>query len=645
MAQSFTINAHEVMLDNVRFPVVGGVRRSVITPFPPKITIGDYTRDNKVVESSWIITNLNGGLGVQYANIPRDQDRSWFGDLETRYRFLMLGPRVVEVSTDGADARFITDFGSNLYVITDVEVFQLSGNSLSIEHTIDAGLGQPTAVNQLNNSLWIQCENGILIFNGSSWNSYYDDGVIVDATDLPGTAAIVWDNKYFRLTPDGYMWYYIIPDIGVDPDTATFFSTDWIDAGRLHLPTGYCRQMLMFFDLAGEMVIHAITKRGLYGYSFAEKRWYETPLSFPYTQTAGRGAIVWRGEIYVPAGPTIYKYNGSTVQNVGPAKDDGLPTELQGDIVQLVAGHGFYFSVIQARAQVDSLVGAETDEVRFASPQYRDVVAEQPATQGAIICSPGAAWHTLHYETAGAVMGASSVASTNEGYRLWFSNSNGLYYIDLSAELHNPLQNPTSEFKETGFIVTPWVDTGWAEIDKLALYVECEARNVSDTETILIQVAFDDDDTTYQTLGTITHPGTTVFRIGSIEGKLFRNVKIRMEMARDPAYTKRTPILKQANVTFLRRPESVWGHELQIDCNSDYDGLTREELIEELERIVAKKQAVFFSCTDVDTDETTTGRVVVSRAVGAKQTGSDPRGRFTVSLIDIREPVNEWVTT
>lgn len=635
------VSDREVMLYGTRFPINGGVRHTMITPFPPKITSGDYTRDDQTVLSTWLLTRFNGGLGIEYGEMPRHQDRFRFGNLESRYRFTTLGPLVTLADPLGADALLITDYDGQVYVITETKFYRWTGSALlevATFGTIQSGIGIPNSVNQFNGKLFIQCTRGIAVYDGTSFDQFYDTDppeAPVGARDIPGVASIVWDDKYFRLTAEGEMFYYIIPDPDVFAGSA--FYTDWTDCGRLHLPAGYCGQLVLYFDLTGEIVIHAVTKIGVFAYDFGARKFYPTALAYPYTESSGQGAIMWRGELNVPAAASVYKYNGSVIQNVGPSKDDGLPPELHGDVVSLVEGHGFYFSILQANSAQTDFVSAGDDEVRFAGIFDRDVMAEQAATQGAVLCSPGTAWHTLFYEDAGATMGAAAALATAEGYRLWFSTSNGLYYIDLSTELHNPLQSPTVEYKELGFLETVWNDTGWAEIDKVAFFLDIEASQCTDEETISLSVAYDDENN-YTPVGTVTTNGRTVFRLGDEEGRIFRSIRFKIEMTRgsDP---KKTPVMKSCALAYLRRPEPVWGYEVDLQLTHNHNGKTARELINDLvDRIATAKTAGRFVFNDEEVGMQLDGRVVLTKIAGATPPGLKKRGRYTVSLLEIKEP-------
>src|SRR5690606_18149456 len=116
------------------------------------------------------------------------------------------------------------------------------------------------------------------------------------------------------------------------------------------------------------------------------------------------------------------------------------------------------------------------------------------AKVGTVLATPEASWHGVWSESAGAQMGAAIAAATGGEYRLWTSDSNGIYYTSLGTEMHNPLQNPTDTFARSGYIETYWMDMGWAEIDKLAFGFTVDAQNVTEENTIRILIAWDENE-------------------------------------------------------------------------------------------------------------------------------------------------------
>src|SRR5690606_19235868 len=138
----------------------------------------------------------------------------------------------------------------------------------------------------------------------------------------------------------------------------------------------------------------------------------------------------------------------------------------------------------------------------------------------------GAAWHAAFTGVVGARMGAALVASVEGTHRLWFTNGNGVFWMDQATSLHNPLQNPTARFRAHGALETGWTDLGFTEMTKLGLYLDVETRQCSETETITFYIDFDESGE-WQELGTVTTNGQTVFEIGGESGKPFRSVALK----------------------------------------------------------------------------------------------------------------------
>lgn len=217
--------------------------------------------------------------------------------------------------------------------------------------------------------MYIITDSGLHRYNAVTdvWTDFQSP----DAYIPNGDFIIEWDGKLFRIGPDvadssRTKMYWSI-DVDPNADGASD-AIDWDEAGELHLPRKYCKQLIIYFDLTGEPVIHAITRVGVFGYEFSTQKFYDTPVIYPSTVGAGYGAIVWRGELYIPVGRDAYKYNGSTIQVVSPSRDDGLPSNMRGDILQLVAGHAFYYAVIST-----AVAGTDTTlEMQFYTDASED---------------------------------------------------------------------------------------------------------------------------------------------------------------------------------------------------------------------------------------------------------------------------------
>jgi hypothetical protein len=607
------VRTDEVVLYGYRFPIVGTVRKTAVNPFPPKIVTGDYSRDSRVLDSSWISSKWNGGLGILYGQFPRDQERFWWANgVDTSHKFLTLGPLITKVHTTGP-ADLIIDYNGDTFFVVDGAAKRWNGTAIvstSPSQTITGTLAGGVV---FDDSLLIFTSSNIYKWNGSSWSSWA----------VGSNACVVWDDKVWRIDQNNNMYWSIGPN---------YSSGDWTAAGKLRVPPGYCKQLIVYFDLTGEEAIHAVTRAGLYAYDFASQRFYRTPLTYPVSDGGATIADVFRGELRVPDKATIYNWNGSTITNVGPARDDGLPSELFGSIRQVVGGHAYCFAVLNSLPS-----GGEppVNEVRVSDPLALDPMG-QTTSVGAVLYSPGVSWHVLYSGSAGTQMGYAYVttSSVDGKYRLWFSDGNGVYTVELSTELHNPLQNPTQTFSQQGYLETYWNDMGWPEMDKVALSLDVETAGCSSTEKIRIWIDFDERGQ-YEQVCEITTNGASSFRLGSDSGVPFRSARLRFELERGSDNTK-TPVLKSAALVYVRRPDIVWGWQLELNLTRDWDGVTKSELMRRFVEIVERKEVGQFTYRD-ERDEERSARVVFTQVNGAERGGAEDEGRFTVFLASVGE--------
>ena len=646
-------NANEVLLYGTNFPIVGQVRRTAVTPFAPKFTLGDYTRDDKIVTSSWIISAWGGGLGVQNGQLPKDADRFWYSTLETKYKYLMLGALIKSAGSIGGAADFGMEYNDRLYMCVGASVYLWteSTQAFTLFKTISGRVNQGTV---FNGAMYLVTDSGLHRYDALSntWQDYMSPDTYIPN----GDALIEWDGKLFRLGPDPVntsvtkMFWTIDPD----PDNdGVSTAADWTEAGILHLPRKYCQQLIIYFDLTGEPVIHAITKIGVYGYEFTSYKFYQTPLIYPTIGTAGKGAIVFRGELMVPAGRNVYKYNGSTIQIISPSKYDGLPSNLRGDAQQMVAGHSFFYAVIStiiagsASGPTMQFFDDDTpDSGETVVFQENPVIGSFPmagiSQNGAVLASPGGSWHGFFDEEVGSSMGYTLVASVEGTYRIWISSGSGMYYADLDTGLHNPLQNPNTEFNTYGYLETAWVDMGWVELGKLALSLDVDADGIDSTSGTYAQIdiAWDQNEQ-WEPLATVVKNGLTQYSIGGAEGRTFRSVKLRVQMYRNTNVTSATPVIRSIIFGFMRRPPMLWGWEVNLNLTKGrHYGKTSDELIERMIDITNTPTAGTFVYKDRRTGKQSEARVVVSNISGAEMTGDDAQGRYTVSILEL-DPIED----
>ena len=640
---------NEVTLGGIRFPVKGPIRRRSITPLAPKTTTGDYTRQDKVVESEWIISDFSGGSGIQFARAGRDDNRYDIGDLETRYRYLTLGPEVKQAGTLTGPLDVLIDYNEVLYAVKGGAVYAWNENSATwvAEVDLDSGTGgnQGTLTGTYRSacvydgSLYILTSSNLYRLNTSTWTTQAAGGY----------ALVAFDDKLWRLDNSNVMQWAITSTI-----------TSWTAGGTLRMPVTYCKQLIEFFDQTGLPAIHAITRLGVYGYDVDTARFYKTPLTHPLMASAGQGACVWQGALWVPVGASIYKYTGSVVQAAGPDKDDGLPSELQGNTLQVIPGHASLFCIVNAtgasttstpvgkeelpeyligldiQAQAEDAGAPNVYDPPGMLTTFGDVFMTGSSGNGAVFTSHGASWYMLKQHLNAGGMGAAHVAGLSSSYRLWWSTRQAVYYIGLPTGLHNPLRNPTTRYTSSGYLFTPRSDMGWAEVPKIAVSVDTETEQTSATETLDVYLSFDGG--AWEHIGQVADEldddnGTKVFRLGP-SGEHFHDVRAWLQLA--SGNVLKTPIVKSVSLGYLRLPTNLEGWNLTLDlsdirCRSL--GKSADEMVALLYSLKAERKVQTFTYRG-EHQQPYTNRVWMHELVGAEPAGQSG-GTYDLFLLEV----------
>jgi hypothetical protein len=357
----------------------------------------------------------------------------------------------------------------------------------------------------------------------------------------------------------------------------------------------------------------------------------------------------------VPVGASIYRYTGNLVQSVGVDKDEGMPAGQQGDTVACVASHAFHYAIINgyttssASSTSTVPIGVESYDT-YGSRIFSSNVGAYQFSQsgditGSILVSTGSAWHQLPAYQAETdalprsygKMTAATVSGADEVYRLWYSDDKGIYYIDLSKGLHNPLNNPNTKFAKRGFLRTARFDAEWAEIDKLALSVDAEIASASLTEKVEIYVYLDGNPVTVDggPFATVTAPGSYAWRVNDAGGRKFREAQIEIVLSRGENQTA-TPRVKSVSLGYMRLPRYLRGWEVQLDltdprCLQEI-GVPAGDLIEKLFDALESGLAGTFTYR-YPNREPRTRRVKLREVIGSDMVG-DMGGRYSALLVE-----------
>lgn len=123
-----SVSKNEVYLNGVYYPVTRPVQTVLSSLYPPKVTIGDTTRDSQTRASVVSWSDFSGGIGIERMEGSTDVDRAWWSNLSLRYkRHLVLGPESVQTTNSSATSAYaldiIQEFNGDIYGIWSDQKF------------------------------------------------------------------------------------------------------------------------------------------------------------------------------------------------------------------------------------------------------------------------------------------------------------------------------------------------------------------------------------------------------------------------------------------------------------------------------------------------------------------------------------------
>ena len=179
------VEENEVSINGVYYPTSRPVQAVLASLYPPKVTIGDTSRDSQIRASVISWSDWRGGLGIERMEGAVDVDKTWWSTAQLRYkRHLVLPPLANETGADG-----------------------------TLASTAHAVAGLTTAViGELGDSIYACCDNKVLKYTSATdvWAVVATLGA--NATDtltvnLGGTVYIIFAHTTgYTYSTDGASW-------------------------------------------------------------------------------------------------------------------------------------------------------------------------------------------------------------------------------------------------------------------------------------------------------------------------------------------------------------------------------------------------------------------------------------------------------
>jgi hypothetical protein len=387
---------------------------------------------------------------------------------------------------------------------------------------------------------------------------------------------------------------------------------------------------------------------------------------------------------------TVYKYaNGSNtavVSTVGPDKDDGVPKDQRGSILAMEATQNELIATIDARHAPLQLSGNSIPFVWRQSQGTGSHVINETSGKSSIVGYNELGWEVKWVAgTDGLGIDAMDINDIGtEGsdtqdfkdYRIWWGFNGDVYYMLTPSNIINPSHLHNYEYDNTSTHETPWFNAGQGEVDKLALKLKMDIRNVdADIEATLgteagryiaddhatckrevaVYWAKDYDDTWYDfytSAGAVESSSITTngvkeftFRTSAADpvpvGVSFNAIKFKIVLNRTVGadsstedYLKNfTPDVVSTTFEYRKKLDSKWGHQVNVDLSRPYKGNTPKQLRASLISAIESKTLVEFTFRDDDSADRNYYVDVVS-ATGLESTGYDERGNSTISLME-----------
>ena len=652
------IEENEVSINDVFYPTTRPVQAVLASLYPPKVTIGDTSRDSQSRASVISWADWRGGLGIERMEGAVDVDKTWWSTAQLRYkRHLVLPPLANKTGSGGTlastahaiaglSSAVIGEFEDTIYVTCDNKVLKyVSATDVwSVIDTLPANATDTITVN-LGGTVYI-------VFAYTTGYSYSDDmdavaggGAMTDDSTHAAKYLAWWNNKMYFISNAGQLYHVTAPNASPTTDAL------------LPLPAGYVTDLFTARDTSGNSILYASTKVGLFAHDSGNTKWVETEVDFPFHPFNGTGTRRWRDSVYFPAGLGIYKYingtNNAVITTVGPDKDDGLPSEARGTIKRLDASHNELLAMVDATTAPVVASGALTGNFQWSAVQHGHGSPVMPADTGTsgIYGYNEIGWQTKWYaHDAGKPILDTHVSNAHDGYRIWWVFDNDIYNMKIASDIINPSQLADFEYAKSAVHYTPWFDAGQVEVDKLALRLKVEASDLSSNEKLTIHYELDhaenpiaiqsgDTEVTSTTMGAVK--GVQPFNFGDstsvLNGKPFRAIRFKVELEREDADTdaakKLSPDLISLTFEYRKKLEPKWGHTVTVDFSNDYRDKTPQELRSNLITAIENRQLVEFTFRD-DAGGARNYYVDIASASGLEYTGYDERGQSQVLLVE-----------
>lgn len=609
-----------------------------------KVSFGDYTKDSDMLISSKIYSSFTGGGQVeQTAREGSDEGRYWFGSLNTMYPS-QLGLNDWIQPMEGAGFP-LGDLGNSFYAAnTDGDLNEVDPSTFT---TSTVGqLADPPVYRgyEWNGKQYIpQGSHGYQSHNGSQ--------IDMQNASIQAVCFTEWNNKLFALCANHTL-------------QSSTDGSSWTQEGTFNTSAKPYR-LVKYINASEEDALYISTSKGVLAFNHDAQVISTTrlfgPESFPPHPDNGLGMCMWKpGEdLFVTVGLDMLRWNLNAVSTVqsGLNRDEGLPPEYRGAMVDLVPGHRAMYALVRGYSDVTPPSPSGGNEGDPGMIQEGDFAAVRSEARNLVMAWNGFGWHPV---AAPADPGDPSwmvMSQAGGAPRLWWGVGGTGYCVKINRSflnLRSQLAVGEGKFQRNGYLETARFDAGKIMFDKVLSHLELtlSAYDGPGVHQVLLDYRTDRHDWSgLDAAELINIPvGQTLSIPFNVErladgndfarGEVCRWVQFRIRMTTND--TSSTPIMDSLTLKYITRPLATSTFSLHLpligwrNLPDPRTGKPRgsQAIKEELDALSVSPGFVRLVHNGMSENQRS-HRVYLSRLTGSNQVGLDPDGMRIISMVQV----------
>lgn len=620
----------EIHLDGIVIPIQDQVGVTNLATLPQRLTFGDYTLASDNLISVWVQSDWTGGGQVEDLREASHAERFRHATTETRYpRMLSQPPETLDFVIAGTpdEAVPIGDYdddgdGTDTFWVafdTDLCSWSEEDQDFTVADTLTSfPVGKGVV---FDDELWIPL--------GSSGYDRWDGTNITNSTAVTPIWFVEWDDKLVALEHDGQVSIW---------DGATWTSPTALKLRGNRVPRG----LVVWWSADRFPTVYVITNRDVWAVDFLVPILYLTGLHFPVHPDQGLGFAAWRDDaMYVSVGVGVHQLSlGMVISAMGLDRDDGLPGEFRGRIVDMEPEYNGLLALVEGLSVTEV---TDEDIPSIEETMLRDDAMIVP-TASSFARSTLQRWTGLGWHTVWESMDATGVptrvmvSQADDAYRLWWGYAGRMYTQVLRRTFHNPRQGAIAgidRFASESYLRTGRFDANLTPLHKLASHMEFHLDAASTGE---IDVSYSSDHFDgYRYLGTVSGTGQQFVRYdlnadGFNEGDSYHWIEFQYTLRNtDPL---ETVILNWVSLYFVVRPLQAksWQAIAMLDSGDEqHQDVGFREAADFLDGLTTVEHFSTFKHRDQ------MYRVLVAQTRGSDRTGDDLRGSRTFSIVEVND--------